>query len=107
MDSALSLSFIFILEPPESILDFSWFLDKLVSKLKDNDKAFKGLSPVTSYQEKGVYKYTYGTTTDYNQILRTKKKVNEKFKDAFIVAFINGERVNTQQAIALYKENNQ
>jgi hypothetical protein len=33
--------------------------------------------------------------------------VNEKFKDAFIVAFINGERVNTQQAIALYKENNQ
>ena len=75
--------------------------------LKDNDKAFKGLTPVTSYQEKGVYKYTYGTTTDYNQILRTKKKVNEKFKDAFIVAFINGERVNTQQAIALYKENNQ
>ena len=76
-------------------------------QLKDNDKAFNGLTPVTYYQEKGVYKYTYGTTTDYNQILRTKKKVNEKFKDAFIVAFINGERVNTQQAIALYKANNQ
>jgi N-acetylmuramoyl-L-alanine amidase len=76
-------------------------------QLKDNDKAFNGLTPVTYYQEKGVYKYTYGATTDYNQILRTKKKVNEKFKDAFIVAFINGERVNTQQAIALYKENNQ
>ena len=74
--------------------------------LKDNDKAFNGLSPVTCYQEKGLYKYTYGATTDYNQILRTKKKVNEKFKDAFIVAFINGERVNTQQAIVLYKENN-
>ena len=75
-------------------------------QLKDNDKAFNGLTPVTYYQEKGVYKYTYGATTDYNQILRTKKIVNEKFKDAFIVAFINGERVNTQQAIALYKEDN-
>ena len=77
------------------------------TKLKDNDKAFKGLTAVECYQEKGLYKYTYGATTDYNQILRTKKKVNETFKDAFIVAFINGERVNTQEAIALYKENNQ
>ena len=77
------------------------------TKLKDNDKAFKGLTGVECYQEKGLYKYTYGATTDYNQILRTKKKVNETFKDAFIVAFINDERVNTQEAIALYKENNQ
>ena len=77
------------------------------TKLKDNDKAFKGLTAVECYEEKGLYKYTYGATTDYNQILRTKKKVNETFKDAFVVAFINGKRVNTQEAIALYKENNQ
>ena len=76
------------------------------TKLKDNDKSLKGLTDVEYYKDKGMYKYTYGATTDYNQILRTKKKVNEKFKDAFIIAFINGERVNTQQAIALYKENN-
>ncbi len=76
------------------------------TKLKDNDKAFKGLTDVECYQEKGLYKYTHGATSDYNQILRTKKKVNEIFKDAFIVAFINGKRVNTQEAIALYKENN-
>lgn len=76
------------------------------TKLKDNDKSLKGLTNVEYYKDKGLYKYTYGATTDYNQILRTKKKVSEKFKDAFIIAFINGERVNTQQAIALYKENN-
>ena len=34
------------------------------------------------------------------------KKVNEKFKDAFIVAFVQGKRVDTQQAIALFKQNN-
>jgi N-acetylmuramoyl-L-alanine amidase len=76
------------------------------AKLNSNDKAFKGLTPVEFYHDKGLYKYTYSATTDYNKILQAKKKVNEKFKDAFIVAFINGERVDTQKAIALYNESN-
>ena len=76
------------------------------AKLNSNDKAFKGLTPVEYYHDKGLYKYTYSATTDYNKILQIKKKVNEKFKDAFIIAFINGERVDTQKAIALYKESN-
>ena len=76
------------------------------TKFDSNDKAFKGLTPVDYYYDKGLYKYTYNATTDYNKILQVKKKVNEKFKDAFIVAFINGERIDTQKAIALYKESN-
>ena len=76
------------------------------TQLDNNDKAFKGLTPVDYYYDKGLYKYTYNATTDYNKILQVKKKVNEKFKDAFIVAFINGERIDTQKAIALYKESN-
>ena len=75
-------------------------------KLNKGDIAFKGLSPVSYYYDKGLYKYTYGETADYNEILRTKRKVNEKFKDAFIVAFIDGERVDTQHAIALFKKQN-
>lgn len=74
-------------------------------KLGKGDSAFKGLGPVEYYYDKGLYKYTYGASTNYNEILRTKRKVNEKFKDAFIVAFIKGERVDTQQAIALFKKN--
>lgn len=74
-------------------------------KLGKGDSSFKGLSPVEYYYDKGLYKYTYGASTNYNEILRTKRKVNEKFKDAFIVAFIKGERVDTQQAIALFKKN--
>lgn len=75
-------------------------------KLNTKDKAFKGLHPVSFYYDKGLYKYTYGATSNYNEIVRTKKKVNEKFKDAFIVAFINDERIDTQQAIAIFKQNN-
>lgn len=75
-------------------------------KLAKGDQAFRGLSPIEYYYDKGLYKYTYGASTDYNEIFRVKRKVNEKFKDAFIVAFVKGERVDTQQAIALFQKNN-
>ncbi|MBR4041534.1 MAG: N-acetylmuramoyl-L-alanine amidase [Bacteroidaceae bacterium] len=75
-------------------------------QLAAEDKAFKGLKPIEFYYDKGLYKYTYGSSTNYNDIIRIKKKVNEKFKDAFIVAFVQGERIGTQQAIALFKQNN-
>lgn len=75
-------------------------------KLNKGDAAFKGLNPVSFYYDRGLYKYTYGETADYNEILRVKRKVNEKFKDAFVVAFIDGERVDTQQAIVLFNKQN-
>ena len=75
-------------------------------KLSQGDPSFKGLSPVGHYYDKGMYKYTYGASTNYNEILNIKRKVNEKFKDAFIVAFVKGERVDTQQAIAQFQKNN-
>ena len=68
-------------------------------------KQFKGLSPVSHYREKGLYKYTYGETTDYNQILRTKKQISAKFKDAFIVAFKDGKKTDLSQAIKEFKNN--
>lgn len=72
-------------------------------KLKSSDKRLKGLSPVEWYRENGLYKYTYGATEDYNEALRMKKKVAQKFKDAFIIAFRNGKKTNTQQAIRDFK----
>lgn len=75
-------------------------------KLSKGNQAFKGLSPVDCYYDKGLYKYTYGASTDYNKILRLKRKVNEKFKDAFIVAFVKGERIDTKKAIAQFQKNN-
>lgn len=75
-------------------------------KLPSGSKLFKGLSPVDCYKENGIYKYTYGNSTDYNQVLRLKRnKVDAKFKDAFIIAFKNGEKTNVNEAIKEFKKN--
>lgn len=75
-------------------------------KLPSKSKQFKGLSPVDSYEENGIIKYTYGADTNYNKILRLKRnKVDSKFKDAFIIAFKDGQKVNINQAIREFKRN--
>lgn len=74
--------------------------------LPRNSRLFKGLSPVDVYKEKRIYKYTYAESTDYNFILRTKRqKVDSKFKDAFIIAFKNGVKIDVNQAIREFKQN--
>ncbi len=73
--------------------------------LKKNDRKLKGYSPVNYYKENGVYKYTYGESTNYNDILRLKRKTSATFKDAFIIAFRNGKKMNVQEAIQEFKRN--
>lgn len=62
-------------------------------KLSSGSKLFKGYTGVDFYQEKGVYKYTYGETTDFNEIKKIRREVAKDFKEAFIVAFKDGEKV--------------
>jgi N-acetylmuramoyl-L-alanine amidase len=78
------------------ILTSSTVLPKGSSKLK-------GLSPVSYYKEGGIYKYTYGESTDYNKVLRTKREITAKFKDCFIIAFKNGEKTDVSAAIREFK----
>ena len=73
------------------------------SELKSNDKRFKGLA-TDYYKENGVYKYTYGESEDYNAILRMKKQIADKFKDAFVIAFLNGEKISTAKAVEIFKK---
>ncbi len=73
--------------------------------LPKNSKQLKGLSPVSYYYEKGLYKYTYGESTDYNNILRMKRDITSQFKDAFIIAFKNGSRMDVNEAIREFKKN--
>jgi N-acetylmuramoyl-L-alanine amidase len=62
-------------------------------KLSKNAKVFKGYKNVDCFVEKGIYKYTYGETTDFNSIKKLRRKVAKDFKDAFIVAFKDGKKV--------------
>lgn len=73
--------------------------------LAKNDKQLKGLTNVDYYKEGGIYKYTYGASTDYNKVLNTRRSISKKFKDAFIVAFKNGKKININTAIDEYKKN--
>lgn len=73
--------------------------------LSKNDKRLKGLKDVDYYKENGLYKYTYGASSDYNKVLRTRRNtVTPLFKDAFIIAFCNGEKMNINEAIANFKK---
>lgn len=73
--------------------------------LSKNDKRLKGLKDVDYYKENGLYKYTYGASSDYNKVLQTRRNtVTPLFKDAFIIAFRNGEKMNINEAIANFKK---
>ena len=72
--------------------------------LAKNDRRLKGLKGVEYYKEKGIYKYTCGASADYNQVLRTRRSLLPRFKDAFIIAFRNGEKMNVQEAIKEFKK---
>lgn len=73
--------------------------------LKKDDRKLKGFNPVSYYKENGIYKYTYGESTNYNEILRLKNKASTTFKDAFIIAFRNGKKMDVREAIQEFKRN--
>lgn len=67
-------------------------------KLAKSDASFKGLAPVSYYEEGGLYKYTYGSTGDYNEALRLQREARKAVAGAFVVAFVDGKRVSVAEA---------
>ena len=74
------------------------------TKLKSNDKSFKG-EKADFYKDGNTYKYTCGASSDYNAIVKRCKELKKKFSGAFIIAFRNGERIDTKEAIKEYNKN--
>ena len=70
------------------------------SKLDPKDKRFQG-ERAQYYTENGMYKYTIGESNSLEEIQEIKKEVSQKFKEAFIVAFLEGKKINTQEAIKI------
>ena len=71
----------------------------VAQKLKTNDPRLKGLKDIDTYQDGKTWKYTVGATSNYADIRKLRQEVAKKFPEAFIVAFKNGERIDTQAAI--------
>ena len=73
--------------------------------LRKGDAHFKGETEYDSFQEGNLVKYTLGSSTNYNEIYRLRKEKMEKFPEAFIIAFKNGEKYDVNQAIREFKQN--
>jgi N-acetylmuramoyl-L-alanine amidase len=73
------------------------------TKLATNSARFKGQKDVYEYQQDNLYKYTVGSfVNDYKSANDYKNQLRkEGFESAFVVAFINNERVDLQKAINL------
>lgn len=71
--------------------------------IRPGSSQFKGLEDVDCYNENDLMKYTYGSSTDYNEIYRLRKTILDKFPEAFIIAFKNGKKMNVNQAIREFK----
>lgn len=63
-----------------------------------NDKAFSGLPNAGKYHEGNYWKYTVGNAKTYDEILPILKQAKEKYPDAFVVAFKNGEKIPVAEA---------
>lgn len=71
-------------------------------KLALTNPKFKGYT-VYEYEQDGLYKYTVGIhIQDFEGANDRKKQLREEgFQHAFVVGFLNGERINLQKAINL------
>ena len=73
------------------------------SKLSPSSPQLKGQQNVDSYEEGGLYKFTVGASTDYNEIYQLRKSLLDKFPQAFIIAFKDGQKTDVRKAIEEFK----
>lgn len=66
--------------------------------MKEGNAAFKGLTGVDYYKDGRIYKYTVGEYATFNEANRRRREIADKFPTAFVVAFINGVRMDINEA---------
>lgn len=75
------------------------------TQLKPSSPHLKGETQVEYFQEGGMYKYTVGSSTDYNAINQLRKQLAAKFPQAFVIAFKNGQKTDVRAAIQEFMNN--
>lgn len=70
------------------------------TKLTTKSYNFKGLKNIERKKVATLYKYYYGSTSDFNQAKQDLQTVKAKgYKDAYIVAFKNGNLISVKEAL--------
>ncbi|MFZ4463455.1 MAG: N-acetylmuramoyl-L-alanine amidase, partial [Bacteroidales bacterium] len=68
-------------------------------KLELKDKRFQDVSDVDVYFHNGLFKYTSGAFTRLETAVNSQNQIRKAgFTDAFVAAFLNGERISMDEA---------
>lgn len=94
-----------ITESPNLQLDIEFFIQYLVSKnnYSADNAVFKGHTPTKIINENKLFKYLVGPY-DVNTVFNKRNEITKDFPDAFIVAYKEGKKVSTPEAIQEAKD---
>ncbi|MEN8928810.1 MAG: N-acetylmuramoyl-L-alanine amidase [Flavobacteriales bacterium] len=74
------------------------------NKIEPKSYNFKGLRNVELKKDGKYFRYYYGATNSYGTIKSSLNKAKKKgYRDAFVMGFVDGKRVDLQKAIQLAK----
>jgi len=64
-----------------------------------DSELFSGLESVSEFKTESYYKYATGQAVTYSEAAELRKKIQQRFKDAFIIAVRSGEIISLKEAI--------
>lgn len=75
-------------------------------KLVFDTKKTKDIPDIREYRQDGWYKYSSGNFKTYDEAVKHQKfmRENKKYKDAFIICFLDDERISLEKALELTKK---
>jgi len=78
----------------------------LPNSLTIKPENFKGLTNISEFKVNGVYKYLVGNENSFESAVKLQREIRDKaYKDAFIVAFNNGEKISITEAFKIIETN--
>jgi len=87
---------------PELVYDNIIFKVQIAAssrKLQPKPYNFKGLENISREQEGNIYKYYYGSTSNYNEDKNLQDKAKKGYSGCFIVAYKDGKRIELSEAL--------
>ena len=72
------------------------------TRLKSSSPRLQG-EQADYYEEGGLFKYTVGASTNYNEVNKLRQQLSAKFPQCFVIAFKDGQKMDVRQAIQEFK----